>query len=68
MDFVCEHRPSDSPLIERFWRTNSREAGTFISQAAVQWEMVATRYQGRTSLTVRGLESQASLTAIPEDP
>jgi hypothetical protein len=53
-------RPSDSPVVERVWRSHSDYAGTFQSMAACNWVMVVTRLAGRTYLTVRGPETRAT--------
>jgi hypothetical protein len=60
-----EDRPSDSPFVERVWRCHSEAAGTFYSMAACHWEMVVTRHQGKTSLTVRGPETKATTVDCP---
>ncbi len=65
MSFVFEERPSDSPLVEKLWRTSSDARGTFTSIAASNWEMVVTRVQGKTSVTMRGPETKASPAEIP---
>ena len=62
-----EDRPSDSPLIERVWRSHSKRAGTFHSMAASNWVMVVTRLAGRTFLTVRGPETRATSADCPAD-
>ena len=59
--------PSDSPYIEKIWRTQSERAGSFTSIAAIHWEIVFTRYQGKTAITVRGPETKASLEDCPAD-
>lgn len=58
LDF--EDRPSDSPFVERIWRSQSERAGTFNSIAMSHWEMVVTRYHDNTFFTVRGPESKAT--------
>lgn len=55
-----DERPSDSPFVERIWRSRSDAAGTFSSVAMSHWEMVVTRYNGKTFFTVRGPESKAT--------
>jgi AraC-like DNA-binding protein len=60
MEFVFDGRPSDSPFVEYVWRTQSERTGTFISQAEAHSELVVTRYQGKTTLTVRGPETIAT--------
>lgn len=60
-----EDRPSDSPFVERVWRSRSERAGVFHSMAACHWEMVVTRHEGKTSLTVRGPETKAIVADCP---
>lgn len=67
MPFTFEVRPSDLSFVETIWRTESQGGGTFTSTAASHWEMVVTRYAGKTTLTVRGPETRARLAPIPED-
>lgn len=61
MTFIVEDRPSDSAFVETIWRAQSERAGSFISIAASQWEMVVTRYRGTSTFTVRGPETKATL-------
>jgi AraC-like DNA-binding protein len=65
--FQSESRPSDSPFVEMVYRGRSDQAGVFMSQAAYYWEMVVTKYQGKTSFTVRGPETQATSADLPAD-
>lgn len=58
-------RRSDSPFIERVWRSHSDRAGVFHSAAACHWGMVVTRLEGKVSLTVRGPETKATLADLP---
>jgi AraC-like DNA-binding protein len=67
MIFLFEERPSDSPLVERIWRTQSEGGGSFMSLAASQWEIVVTKQNGTTTLTVRGPETKARPAPIPEN-
>lgn len=68
MKFVVnDTRPSDSPFVEMIWHTQSDSVGSFISQAAVCWEMVITKHQGKTILTVRGPETKATPVSVPAD-
>jgi len=60
MTFLFEDRPSDSSFVETIWRAQSERAGSFISLAASHWEMVVTRQNGKTMLTVRGPETKAT--------
>ena len=58
-------RPSDSPFVERVWRSHSERAGVFHSIAATHWNMVVTRLEGRISLTVRGPETRPTMAQCP---
>ena len=60
-----EERPSDSPFVERVWRSYSVRAGSFISLAMSHWEMVVTRHEGKITLTVRGPETKATSAYCP---
>jgi hypothetical protein len=66
MIFDFGGRDSDSPLVENIWRTHSAGGGTFTSSAETHWEMVITRQQGETTLTVRGPETMARPAPVPE--
>lgn len=63
MIFNIEERLSDSPFVERIWRTQTEHPGTLNSIAASHWEMVMMKYQGKATMTVRGPETKA--TSIP---
>lgn len=67
MNFSFDERLSDSPFVEKVWWTRSEKAGSFISQAVSQWEMVVTKYNGKTTFTVRGPETQATPADCPPD-
>jgi len=62
-----EDRPSDSPVVERVWRSRSGRPGTFWSMAACNTGVVVTRVAGRTAITVRGPETRASAADCPAD-
>jgi catechol 2,3-dioxygenase-like lactoylglutathione lyase family enzyme len=62
-----EDRLSDSPFVERIWRSHSERAGEFLSVAAPHWEMAVTRHRGQTFLTVRGPETRATTADCPAD-
>jgi AraC-like DNA-binding protein len=64
---VFEDRVSDSPFVERVWRSHSERAGTFLSMAASHCGMVVTRHRGKTTMTVRGPETKATLADCPAD-
>ncbi|HUH96266.1 MAG TPA: AraC family transcriptional regulator [Anaerolineales bacterium] len=61
MDLICEERPSDSPFVETIWRSHSEGSDPFVSMADGRSAMVIAKHQGRTSVTVRGPETKATL-------
>lgn len=67
MLITFDDRSSDSPVVERVWRSHSERAGTFLSMAACNWVMVVTRLAGRTSMTVHGPETRATSADCPAD-
>jgi AraC-like DNA-binding protein len=56
-----EQRLSDSPFVERVWRSHSEGTRPFLSIAESRSELVVTRLQGKLSLTVRGPETKVTL-------
>ncbi len=67
INLPCVERLSDSPFVERVWHSRSDDGGSFISTAESHWEMVVTKYQDRTILTVRGPETRATRAMCPPD-
>jgi hypothetical protein len=67
MEFVFQERPSDAAFVERVWQTQSQRAGSFLSVAAIQWEMVVRKYRGQATLTVRGPATKATPADFPAD-
>src|SRR5262245_23042142 len=67
MFLYFDDRPSDSPFVERVWRSHSERADTFHSIAASHWEIVVTRLMGITTLTVRGPETKATTAECPAE-
>jgi hypothetical protein len=65
MIFAVDQRPSDSPFVERIWRARSEHGGPFLSIAMSHWEMVVTKLNGRTTVTVRGPETKATSLRCP---
>jgi hypothetical protein len=60
MLFNFEERLSDSPFVERIWRSQTERTGPFLSIAASHWEMVISKYHGNTVMTVRGPETKVT--------
>ena len=67
MDLVAEERASDSPFVDSVWHNRSEEAGSFISMANNQWQLVIARRQGVIRVTVHGPESQSSQAFATDD-
>ena len=67
MDLTCEERASNSPLIQRVWRSQTDRPGAFISIANGNWGMVVSRIHGKRYITVRGPETHATPGYHPDD-
>jgi hypothetical protein len=65
--FSIETRLSDSPSVDRVWTAQSERPGEFSSIAAGNCELVVTRYQDRTFLTIRGPETRVTAMDLPPD-
>jgi AraC-like DNA-binding protein len=62
-----EDRTSDSPFVERVWRSHSERAGTFLSVAQSHCELVVSRVRGLVRMTVRGPETRPTPADCPAD-
>jgi hypothetical protein len=62
-----EDRLSDSPFVERVWRSRSERGGPFLSVAAGHLELVVTRLPGLVMATLRGPETRATTVQCPPD-
>jgi AraC-like DNA-binding protein len=67
MLFTSEVRSSDSSFVQMIWRTQSEGTGSFISPAAIHWDMLLMRYKGKTTFTVQGPETKATRASVPAD-
>jgi len=65
MFLTFDERFSDSPLVERVWRSQSHAAGAFLSMASSHVEIAITRQNGRVFATVRGPETKATRAECP---
>jgi AraC-like DNA-binding protein len=65
--FIIEDSLSSSPFVERIWRTRSVPAESFMSVAVNRWEMVVTRQDGGAYVSLRGPETRATTSPIPQD-
>lgn len=60
-----DHRESDSPYVERIWRSRSRLGGFFLSMAESSIELVVTKLPGFSAVTLRGPVSRGGLVECP---
>jgi hypothetical protein len=60
-----EERPSDSPFVERIWRSDSEHAGSFTSISAVCWSMVISKREGRIAVSLHGPKTGATDMDVP---
>jgi AraC-like DNA-binding protein len=65
--FEFDLRHSDSPCVERVWTARNERADEFLSIAAGHCELVVSRFQGQTFLTVRGPETRMTTIDCPAD-
>jgi Helix-turn-helix domain len=68
MALEIEDRPSDSPYVERVWRSRSSDGvDRMTSVATPRWGLVFWEQAGRSRAAVTGPESKASPAPVPED-
>jgi Helix-turn-helix domain len=67
MGLEVEDRPSDSPYIERVWRSRSQDVHRMTSVATPHWDLVIWEQSGQVRVVVQGPESKASPAPVPED-
>jgi AraC-like DNA-binding protein len=60
MIIIDEERASDSPFVERVWRSHSEGERAFLSIAVNHCEFVVSRLQGKVTMTLRGPETKAT--------
>ncbi len=67
MDLIQGVRAAESSFVEMIWNACSLRAGSFMSQAASTWEIVFTKFEGKTLIAARGPETKASRADFPAD-
>ena len=67
MGLEIESRPSDSPYIERVWRSRSDGVDRMTSIATARWDLVIWEHCGQVNVAVQGPESAARPAPVPED-
>jgi hypothetical protein len=65
--FAIDEWGSDSEFVEKAWTSHSVDDRAFMSIAVSHWEIVVTTQHDRKQLTVRGPETRATVSPIPED-
>ncbi len=60
MIIIDEERASDSPFVERIWRSHSEGVNPFLSIAVNHCELVVSRLQGKVTMALRGPETKAT--------
>jgi len=65
MAMIFESRLSESPLVERVWRSSSAIAGPFVSMALNRMQLVVWSENGRMKFTARGPETRATPAYCP---
>lgn len=65
MRLEFEERFSDSPYVERIWRTQSEACGSFTSIPSNHWMMVVTRIHGTITLDIQGPETKPTSAICP---
>jgi hypothetical protein len=67
MALVFEDRPSDSPYIDRVWRSRSHDIDEMTSIATGHWTLVVWEQAGSLHAAVQGPESRATRAPVPKD-
>jgi hypothetical protein len=66
MGLEVESRSSDSPYIERVWRSRSDDVGQMTSIATPHWDLVVWEHRGQVNVAVQGPEPRACPAPVPE--
>ncbi|MFC0551583.1 hypothetical protein ACFFHJ_11900 [Planotetraspora thailandica] len=67
MGLEVESRSSDSPYIERVWRSRSHDVDRMTSVATAHWDLVFWEHRGQVKVAVQGPESKAGPAPVPDD-
>lgn len=67
MTLEMESRASDSPYVERVWRSRSQGVDRMTAVAAATWDLVFWEQAGKVSVAVQGPESRAATAPVPDD-
>jgi len=64
---VIEDRLSDSPYVERVWRSYSQRSGLFTSIAVTQFDLVIEKLEGKYRIFLHGPETKATQAYCPPE-
>lgn len=67
MGIDFEDRASDSPYVDRVWRSRSEGIDRMTSIATGHWTLVSWEEEGRVRAAVQGPETRATSAPVPED-
>jgi hypothetical protein len=67
MGLEIESRSSDSPYVERVWRSRSSDVDRMMSVATAHGELVFWEHRGQVNAAFQGPWSRASVAPVPED-
>ncbi len=67
MGLETEDRASDSPYVARVWRSHSSGVDRMTSVATSHWELVVWEHRGDMHVAVRGPETTATASEVPDD-
>jgi AraC-like DNA-binding protein len=67
MALVFEDRPSDSPYVDRVWRSQSHDIDDMTSIATGHWTLVVWQEASSVLAGVQGPESRATRAPVPQD-
>ncbi|MEV4894573.1 helix-turn-helix domain-containing protein [Nonomuraea sp. NPDC055795] len=67
MGLHVESRASDSPYVDRVWRSRSSDVTQMMSVAAARWDLVFWEHRGQVCAAVQGPETRARTAPVPED-
>lgn len=62
-----DERPSDSPFVERIWRTRCEQATSFTSISTALWSMVVSKWRGHITVSLHGPETGATCKEFPTE-
>ena len=65
MDFDFDQYHPDSDFVNAVWRTRSAQVRSFMSRAVSHWEIVITKQQGKTAMSLVGPITRACLAPVP---